>query len=212
MVGVGQMGFSLVSELSGKSDHQKDILAYMTDQRKTTLEYADNYDYEDYSSSLGGESPYTSYTKEQDKVTEPEEEYTYRDSRDRYKNSSPKTSKMGHRGYNNGYRNADQNAAGTFVVQGGGGGGHSGSGYGGHGGGCGGGYSSTSIGLCEILAVAGLVAVAAAAFGALALALGLGRRKKRSFSRTMHGFEKLNIIEGKFVKFEEGQRAMSAYC
>ena len=139
-----------MTEVVEDSEIAVDILAYMTDQRK---EYSDNYDYEDYIDTLDDKGPYTSYSGEKDKVRKVEEEYTYRDSSARREAKvRDRMGYRGYRGYNNGYRNADQNAAGTFVVQGGGGG-HSGSGYG-HSG-CGGGYT-TSLGLCEILAAAGL--------------------------------------------------------
>ena len=178
-----------MTEVVEDSEIAVDILAYMTDQRK---EYSDNYDYEDYIDTLDDKGPYTSYSGEKDKVRKVEEEYTYRDSSARREAKvRDRMGYRGYRGYNNGYRNADQNAAGTFVVQGGGGG-HSGSGYG-HSG-CGGGYT-TSLGLCEILAAAGLVAVAAAAFGALALALGLGRRRRRSLSDWVN----INIVQGNTV-------------
>ena len=90
----------------------------------------------------------------------------------------------------------DQKAENTFRVSGGGyGGGHSGGGYGGHGGG-GYGGSSSSVGLCELLAVAAGALVAAAAAAALFLAVTGGKRKRRSFSQIFEDFEKSDIFEG----------------
>ena len=175
----------------------------MTNQRKTALEYADDYDYEDYASNLGGENPYTAYAREKnsekDKVTATAEDY--RDTlvlqKDRYRKEKPYVSKMGYRRFADGYRHGDQRAEGTFVQSGGyGGGGHSG----GHGGGCGTSYSVPLDSLCALLALAAAVAVAAAAAVALFLAL-QGKRKKRSLGRTIHDFEEFNILKGKQMAF-----------